>query len=53
MPAQWEEYDCLSSLQDFAEYLEEFKITPESMGLSNISLDARLLVLKLKTLSSR
>ena len=45
-----EQFDCLASVQDFAEYLDEFKVTPESMGLSNISLDARLLVFRLKTL---
>jgi hypothetical protein len=45
-----EEYDCLSSVEDFAEYLDEFRVTPESMELSNISLEARLLVLKLKAL---
>lgn len=43
-----EEFDCLASVEDFAEYLDEFKVAPESMGLSNISLEARLLILKLK-----
>jgi hypothetical protein len=45
-----EQFDCLAAVEDFAEYLDEFKVNPESMGLSNISLDARLLVFKLKTL---
>lgn len=45
-----EQFDCLASVQDFAEYLDEFKVSPESMGLSNISLEARLLILELKTL---
>jgi hypothetical protein len=31
----------------FAEYLEEFKISAESMSLNNISLEARLLIFKL------
>ena len=45
-----EQFDCLASVEDFAEYLDEFKVSPESMGLGNISLDARLLILKFKTL---
>ncbi len=45
-----EDWDCLQDVQDFAEYLDEFKISPESMSLDNISLEARLLVLKLKAL---
>ncbi len=40
-------FDCLELVQSFAEYLDEFKISPESMNLDNISLEARLLVLKL------
>jgi hypothetical protein len=43
-----EDWDCLQNVEDFAEYLDEFKISPESMSLDNISLDARLLVLNLK-----
>jgi hypothetical protein len=45
-----QEFDCLQNVQDFAEYLDEFKVSPDSMGLDNISLEARLLVLKLKAL---
>jgi hypothetical protein len=41
---------CLEHVGEFADYLDEFKITPESMNLENISLDARLLVLQLKSL---
>jgi hypothetical protein len=42
-----EKFDCLDLLNLFAEYLEEFKISAESMSLNNISLQARLLVFKL------
>jgi hypothetical protein len=42
-----ETFDCLDLLNLFAEYLEEFKISAESMSLNNISLQARLLILKL------
>jgi hypothetical protein len=42
-----EQFDCLGMVEDFAKYLDEFKITPESMNLDNISLQARLLILKL------
>lgn len=42
-----ETFDCLEMVEDFAKYLDEFKITPESMNLNNISLEARLLILKL------
>jgi hypothetical protein len=42
-----QEFDCLQDVQDFSEYLDEFKVSPESMGLDNISLEARLLTLKL------
>lgn len=45
-----EELDCMQNVEDFAEYLEEFKISPDSMRLDNISLQARLLVLKLHSL---
>ena len=44
------DFECLELVQAFAEYLDEFKITQESMSLDNISLEARLLVLKLKSL---
>jgi hypothetical protein len=42
-----EKFDCLDLLNLFAEYLEEFKISAELMNLNNISLEARLLILKL------
>jgi len=42
--------NCLDDVADFASYLDEFDITPESLDLSNISLDARLLILKLRAL---
>jgi hypothetical protein len=42
-----EDFDCLQNVEAFAEYLEEFKIPAEAMNLDNISLQARLLVLKL------
>jgi len=42
-----EPFDCLQLVEDFAKYLDEFKISPESMNLDNISLEARLLLLKL------
>jgi hypothetical protein len=42
-----EKFDCLDLLNLFAEYLEEFKISAESMSLNNISLQARLLIFKL------
>jgi hypothetical protein len=45
-----EDFDCLQNVEDFAEYLEEFKIQAEAMSLDNISLQARLLVLKLHAL---
>jgi hypothetical protein len=48
-----EKLDCLDLLNLFAEYLEEFKINAESMSLNNISLEARLLVLKMYPLFGR
>ena len=42
-----EKFECLDLLNLFAEYLEEFKISAESMNLNNISLEARLLIFKL------
>jgi len=42
-----EKFECLDLLNLFAEYLEEFKISAESMSLNNISLQARLLIFKL------
>jgi hypothetical protein len=47
---QKENIDCLENVKAFAEYLDEFKISPESMNLQNISLESRLLVLKLHAL---
>ena len=40
-------FDCLGMVQDFAKYLDEFKISPEAMNLNNVSLEVRLLILKL------
>jgi hypothetical protein len=48
-----QDFDCLQNVQDFAEYLDEFKVSPESMGLHNISLEARLLILKLAALLTK
>jgi hypothetical protein len=45
-----EDFDCMQDVEDFAEYLDEFKIPAEAMSLDNISLQARLLVLKLHAL---
>jgi hypothetical protein len=45
-----EKFDCLQNVEDFAEYLEEFKISADALSLDNISLQARLLVLKLHAL---
>ncbi len=45
-----EEYDCMQNVEDFAEYLDEFKIDSDALSLNNISLQARLLVLKLHAL---
>ena len=42
------EIDCVSLVNDFAEYLDEMNFRQESFGLNNISLEARLLILKLK-----
>ncbi len=42
-----EDFDCMQNVEDFAEYLEEFKISADALSLDNISLQARLLVLKL------
>jgi len=42
-----EKFECVDLLNLFAEYLEEFKISAESMSLNNISLEARLLIFKL------
>ena len=42
-----EKFDCMQNVEDFAEYLDEFKISADALSLDNISLQARLLVLKL------
>ncbi len=42
-----EKFECVDLLDLFAEYLEEFKISAESMSLNNISLEARMLIFKL------
>jgi len=42
-----EKFDCVNLLDLFAEYLEEFKISAESMSINNISLEARMLIFKL------
>ncbi|MDP8980350.1 MAG: hypothetical protein M3O35_07150 [Acidobacteriota bacterium] len=44
------DFECLELVEAFAQYLDEFKITQESMSLQNISLEARMLVLKLNRL---
>jgi len=43
-----EEFECVSLVNDYAEYLDELNFTQESLGLNNISLEARLLILKLQ-----
>jgi hypothetical protein len=45
-----EDFDCMQNVEDFAEYLDEFKISPDALSLDNISLLARLSVLKLHAL---
>jgi hypothetical protein len=45
-----EKFDCMQNVQDFAEYLDEFKISADALSLDNISLQARMLVLKLHAL---
>ena len=47
---QSEVFDCMQNVEDFAEYLDEFKISSDALSLDNISLQARLLVLKLHSL---
>ena len=39
---------CIDLIDDYAEYLDEFNFAQESLGLNNISLEARLLIAKLK-----
>jgi hypothetical protein len=45
-----EKFDCMQNVEDFAEYLDEFKISADALSLDNISLQARMLVLKLRAL---
>jgi hypothetical protein len=45
-----EDFDCMQNVEDFAEYLDEFKVGADALSLDNISLQARLLVLKLHLL---
>jgi hypothetical protein len=45
-----EKFDCMQNVEDFAEYLDEFKVGSDALSLDNISLQARLLVLKLHAL---
>jgi len=45
-----EKFDCMQNVEDFAEYLDEFKISADALSLDNISLQARMLVLKLHAL---
>lgn len=42
-----EKFECVNLLDLFSEYLEEFKISAESMSINNISLEARMLIFKL------
>jgi hypothetical protein len=42
-----EKFNCLGMVETFAKYLDEFNVNPESMKLDNISIEARLLILKL------
>ena len=39
--------ECVDLVNDYAEYLDELHFTQESLGLNNISLEARLLILRL------
>ncbi len=45
-----EDFDCMQNVEDFAEYLDEFKVSADALSLDNISLQARMLVLKLHSL---
>lgn len=46
-----EKLQCVNLINDYAEYLDELNFTQESLGLNNISLEARLLIPKLKKLA--
>jgi hypothetical protein len=43
-----EKFDCIDLMNGFAEYLHELNLSQESMGLQNISLEARLLIYALQ-----
>jgi hypothetical protein len=45
--ASGEKLECVDLVNAYAEYLDELHFTQESLGLNNISLDARLLILRL------
>jgi hypothetical protein len=45
--ASGEKLECVDLVNAYAEYLDELQFTQESLGLNNISLEARLLVLRL------
>jgi hypothetical protein len=42
--------ECVDLVNDYAEYLDELHFSQESLGLNNISLEARLLILRLAKL---
>ena len=45
--ANGDKLECVDLVNDYAEYLDELHFTQESLGLNNISLEARLLILRL------
>jgi hypothetical protein len=45
--AHGDKLECVDLVNDYAEYLDELHFTQESLGLNNISLEARLLILRL------
>jgi hypothetical protein len=45
--ANGDKLDCVDLVNAYAEYLDELHFTQESLGLNNISLEARLLILRL------
>jgi hypothetical protein len=49
--ANGDKFQCVELVNDYAEYLDELNFTQESLGLNNISLEARLLITKLKKLA--
>lgn len=48
-----ETFSCVELIGDYAEYLDEMHITQQSLGLKNLSLDARMLIYDLKKLLSK